>query len=74
MKFFIALFVALPISLTAQVKDTPKLVVGIVVDQMCYDYLYRFESKYGKNGLLKLRDKGLNCHKGQRIEILHPLR
>lgn len=62
MKFFIALIAALPFSLSAQVKDTPKLVVGIVVDQMCYDYLYRFESKYGKNGLLKLRDKGLNCH------------
>lgn len=50
-----------PFTLLAQVKESPKLVVGIVVDQMCYDYLYRFEAKYGKNGLLKLRDKGVNC-------------
>ena len=26
----------------------PKLVVGIVVDQMRYDYLTRFENKYGR--------------------------
>jgi predicted AlkP superfamily pyrophosphatase or phosphodiesterase len=36
----------------------PKLVVGIVIDQMRYDYLYRFESLYGNDGFKKLR-KGL---------------
>ncbi len=59
MKYLILLL--LPFSIYSQVKQSPKLVVGIVVDQMCYDYLYRFESKYGKDGLLKLRDGGTNC-------------
>jgi len=45
----------------AQQKDQPKLIVGIVVDQMCYEYLYRFQEKYGKNGIRLLMDKGTNC-------------
>lgn len=32
----------------------PKLIVGIVVDQMRVDYLTRFESKYGEGGFKKL--------------------
>lgn len=39
-------------------KDAPKLVVGIVVDQMCYDYLYRFYPNFGKGGFKRLMDKG----------------
>jgi predicted AlkP superfamily pyrophosphatase or phosphodiesterase len=39
-------------------KDAPKLVVGIVVDQMCYDYLYRFYNQFGKDGFKRLMDKG----------------
>ena len=31
---------------TTSLNTTPKLVVGIVVDQMRYDYLTRFYSKY----------------------------
>jgi predicted AlkP superfamily pyrophosphatase or phosphodiesterase len=38
----------------------PKLVVGIVIDQMRYDYLYRFESLYGKDGFKKLMKEGTN--------------
>lgn len=45
----------------AQQEDSPKLVVGIVVDQMCYDYLYRFYDRYGKGGFRKMMDKGTNC-------------
>ncbi len=59
MRYMFLIF--LPFLANAQVKNSPKLVVGIVVDQMCYDYLYRFEEKYGKDGLLKLRDGGTNC-------------
>lgn len=43
----------------------PKLVVGIVVDQMCYEYLYRFEAKFGKNGFKKLLKNGTNCENTQ---------
>lgn len=39
----------------------PKLIVGIVVDQMRYDYLTRFESKFGDNGFKRLITQGFNC-------------
>ena len=42
-------------------KSKTKLVVGIVVDQMRYDYLNRFEEHYGKNGFKRLIDKGFSC-------------
>jgi predicted AlkP superfamily pyrophosphatase or phosphodiesterase len=39
----------------------PKLIVGIVVDQMRYDYLYRFMSKFGNDGFKRLMNEGYNC-------------
>jgi predicted AlkP superfamily pyrophosphatase or phosphodiesterase len=39
----------------------PKLVVGIVVDQMRYDYLTRFYSKYGEGGFKRMMAEGFNC-------------
>lgn len=42
-------------------KTKPKLVVGIVVDQMRYDYLTRFYSKYGNDGFKRLISQGYNC-------------
>ena len=41
--------------------DKPKLVVGIVVDQMRYEYLTRFENKYGNGGFKRLINNGFNC-------------
>ncbi|NRD20980.1 alkaline phosphatase family protein [Winogradskyella eckloniae] len=38
-----------------------KLVVGIVVDQMRYDYLTRFDAKYGNGGFKRLISEGFNC-------------
>ena len=32
----------------------PKLVVGIVVDQMRWDYLYRYQKRYGEGGFKRL--------------------
>lgn len=41
----------------------PKLVVGIVVDQMRWDYLYRYQQRYAENGGFKrLMTKGFNCN------------
>ncbi|WP_262920528.1 alkaline phosphatase PafA [Hymenobacter sp. 5516J-16] len=40
--------------------DRPKLVVGIVVDQMRYDYLYRYWSKYGRGGFRRLLGEGFS--------------
>jgi predicted AlkP superfamily pyrophosphatase or phosphodiesterase len=42
-------------------KNSNKIVVGVVVDQMCYDYLYRFQGKFGKGGFNKLIKQGANC-------------
>ncbi len=39
----------------------PKLVVGIVVDQMRWDYLYRYYSRYGDDGFRRLLSKGYEC-------------
>lgn len=36
----------------------PKLVVGIVVDQMRWDFLYRYESKYSNGGFRRLLSQG----------------
>lgn len=38
----------------------PKLVVGIVVDQMRYDYLKRFSPLFGNDGFKRLIDDGSN--------------
>lgn len=39
----------------------PKLIVGIVVDQMRYDFLYRYQSKYGTGGFKRLLGEGFSC-------------
>ena len=39
----------------------PKLVVGIIVDQMRYDYLTRFWNKYGEGGFKRMINNGFNC-------------
>jgi predicted AlkP superfamily pyrophosphatase or phosphodiesterase len=44
-----------------QLRIKPKLVVGIVVDQMRYDYLTRFYDHYGKDGFRRLVEQGFNC-------------
>ena len=41
-------------------SSKPKLVIGIVVDQMRYDYLTRFYSKYGDGGFKRLMNDGYN--------------
>lgn len=40
----------------------PKLVVGIMVDQMRWDFLYRYHNRYAANGGFKrLLNKGFSC-------------
>jgi predicted AlkP superfamily pyrophosphatase or phosphodiesterase len=39
----------------------PKLVVGMVVDQMRWDYLYRYYDRYDKDGFKRLLGEGFNC-------------
>lgn len=40
------------------VEDKPKLVVGIVVDQMRYDYLTRFWDQFSEDGFKRLVNEG----------------
>jgi predicted AlkP superfamily pyrophosphatase or phosphodiesterase len=46
---------------TSTALPRPKLVVGIVVDQMRWDYLYRFYDRYQSNGFKRLLNEGFTC-------------
>jgi len=41
--------------------EKPKLIIGIVVEQMRYDYLSRFWNQFGENGFKRLVNEGNNC-------------
>ncbi|EHQ28098.1 alkaline phosphatase PafA [Mucilaginibacter paludis] len=67
-----ALITGLTLAASAQTKKSvtapaatsiprPKLVVGIVVDQMRWDYLYRFYDRYQNNGLKRMLNDGFTC-------------
>lgn len=42
-------------------KKAPKLVVGIVVDQMRTDYIYRYWNRFGEGGFKRLVTEGFFC-------------
>jgi len=65
---FITCFLSLPVlaQQTANAaKNTgiqrPKLVVGIVIDQMRWDYLYRYNNRFGQAGFKRLLNQGFSC-------------
>ena len=63
-KVFTLLLIVLSMNIiSAQtINPKPKLVVGIVVDQMRWDYLYRFNPFFKDNGGFKrLMDNGFRC-------------
>lgn len=41
--------------------DKPKIVVGLMVDQMRWDYLYKFEDRYTEGGIKRLLREGFSC-------------
>lgn len=45
-----------------QAQERPKLVVGIVVDQMKMEYLYRFSNDFSANGFKRLMNNGYTFH------------
>ena len=61
----LSLFFVSFLHVKAQVKpagtDKPKLVVGMVVDQMRWDFLYRYADRYGSNGIKRLLTEGFRC-------------
>lgn len=62
----IILFLTIPFfSFSQQSIERPKLVVGIVVDQMREEYLFRFKNKFGDGGFKRLMGEGFmlkNAH------------
>jgi predicted AlkP superfamily pyrophosphatase or phosphodiesterase len=50
------------LSLMLQAQEKPKLVVGIVVDQMKMEYLYRFENDFSEKGFKRLMKDGYTFH------------
>lgn len=62
----LTLIVCFVISAKSQsMSEKPKLVVGIVVDQMRQEYLYRFYNKYSQGGFKRLMNDGFmleNAH------------
>jgi predicted AlkP superfamily pyrophosphatase or phosphodiesterase len=66
-KIILVFALGVSVSLPAQVRKTaphPRLVVGIIVDQMRHEYLYRFNSKYGAAGFRRLIDDGFVLKNG----------
>lgn len=57
--FFVLLLTQAYAQKTAQ-PAKPKLVVGIVVDQMRWDYLYRFKDRYVSDGFKRLQNEGFS--------------
>src|SRR5210317_928150 len=52
----------LTFNLKAQSSNSaPKLVVGVIVDQMRYDYITRFWNDYSDDGFKRLISEGFNC-------------
>ncbi len=45
----------------AQQLSRPKLVVGLVIDQMRWDYLYRYYDRYEEGGFKRLLKEGFSC-------------
>ena len=59
-KFFLML--SFVVIMNVQAQERPKLVVGIVVDQMKMEYLYRFSDDFSANGFKCLMNKGYVFH------------
>lgn len=65
MRYLLLICLFMQLSVFAQHRNEnqkrPKLVIGLVVDQMRYDFLYRYANRYSKKGFSKLLREGHNC-------------
>ncbi len=61
LRFTILFFSILSITKAQNYATNPKLVVGIVIDQMRYDYLSRFYGRFGNDGFKRLLKGGFEC-------------
>lgn len=61
-KLFVLLFILVSLTTVAQNNlSRPKLVVGVVVDQMRWDYLYRYYNRFGNDGFRRILKEGFSC-------------
>jgi predicted AlkP superfamily pyrophosphatase or phosphodiesterase len=58
----IILFLVFTLTINLQAQQRPKLVVGIVVDQMKMEYLYRFSDDFSANGFKRIMNNGYTFH------------
>lgn len=45
----------------SSLNNAPKLVVGVMIDQMRWDYLYRYQHRWGENGFKRILREGFSC-------------
>lgn len=57
----VLIFLSLSLIGFSQNNPKPKLVVGIVVDQMRTDYIYRYWNRFGEGGFKRLVNQGFFC-------------
>ncbi len=56
----LTLLLSMAMTMQAQV-ERPKIVIGLVVDQMRWDYLYYYNDEYCNGGLKRLLHEGFSC-------------
>ena len=63
---FLLIVLSIPVAAQTAPKDIerPKLVVGIMVDQMRQEYLFRYYSKFGDGGFKRLMNDGFMVRNG----------
>ena len=59
-KFILLILASLSLASYSQ-KKAPKLVVGIVIDQMRTDYIYRYWNRFSEGGFKRLVNEGFFC-------------
>jgi len=57
---FLSLFIFTIFKQEKSIPKKPKLIIGIVIDQMRYDYLTRFADKYGTDGFKRIINDGFS--------------
>ncbi|MCO5240673.1 MAG: alkaline phosphatase family protein [Chitinophagaceae bacterium] len=59
---FVLFFIVTGSGINAQTRqDRPKIVVGVMVDQMRWDYLYRYQDRYSEGGFKRMLKQGFTC-------------
>jgi len=61
--FLIVLFLAqsLQAQKTTSPTSKPRLIVGVMVDQMRWDFIYRYQNRYGQNGFNRVLREGFTA-------------